>query len=275
MILAKFTDTYFYEAFGEVLAETGGTENDYKYTGEQYDSSLDMTYLRARYYDQGIGRFSQQDEWQGRLHQPWTLNKYVYADADPANGIDPSGNFTLSGVMQAISVRASLGTLAQGGGRQALSRFLVGSTSRTTAAGATSGNSSLGFIGNMIVTEMREAVIDTLMDYALAGIDPFNNKAVFGTKSHSRLEERIKDLNKSLNKRFKMTRRWGIEVKAEAFFDRSTGKSAARRAKGSFGIDVTILQNGKVLRSFDLKTGSGWSKKEAGRRAGGLSSNLF
>ncbi|OUR88395.1 hypothetical protein A9Q81_23950, partial [Gammaproteobacteria bacterium 42_54_T18] len=51
------TDTYSYEAFGDVLEETGTTENSYKFTGEQFDKSLDQYYLRARYYDQGIGRF--------------------------------------------------------------------------------------------------------------------------------------------------------------------------------------------------------------------------
>ena len=102
------TDTYFYEAFGEVLAETGDTENDYKYTGEQYDSSLDMTYLRARYYDQGIGRFSQMDTWAGVNAQPITLNKYLYANADPVLNVDPTGNFSLASVSAAMNVASVL-----------------------------------------------------------------------------------------------------------------------------------------------------------------------
>jgi len=55
------TDTYDYEAFGTVLNQTGATQNDYLFTGEQFDQALEQQYLRARYYDPAIGRFTQQD----------------------------------------------------------------------------------------------------------------------------------------------------------------------------------------------------------------------
>ena len=41
------------------------------------------------------GRFVQADKWMGADQQPITLNKYVYANADPVNGTDPSGQFTI------------------------------------------------------------------------------------------------------------------------------------------------------------------------------------
>jgi len=89
------TDTYDYEAFGDLLSRTGFTDNNYLYTGEQYDPNLDQYYLRARYYNQGIGRFTQMDTFQGAASDPITLHKYLYASADPVNNIDPSGNFSL------------------------------------------------------------------------------------------------------------------------------------------------------------------------------------
>lgn len=58
-VTGAITDSYHYEAFGEVLSVTGATENTYLFAGEQFDSNLDQYYLRARYYDQGIGRFTQ------------------------------------------------------------------------------------------------------------------------------------------------------------------------------------------------------------------------
>ena len=91
------TDRYGYAAFGEVLAQDGVTDNDYLYTGEQFDENLDQYYLRARYYDQGVGRFSRMDDWMGVNFDPVTLHKYLYANVDSVNNIDPTGNFSLGG----------------------------------------------------------------------------------------------------------------------------------------------------------------------------------
>src|SRR5262249_35007624 len=51
------TDTYDYDAFGSLIASSTPTPNNYRFTGEQLDSSLGLYYLRARYYNQGVGRF--------------------------------------------------------------------------------------------------------------------------------------------------------------------------------------------------------------------------
>ncbi|WP_100914995.1 RHS repeat-associated core domain-containing protein [Pseudoalteromonas spongiae] len=93
------SDSYDYLAFGELQNQTGTTENNYLYTGEQFDGDLDQYYLRARYYDQNVGRFTHQDAWMGRDGEPVTLNKYLYTHADPVNGVDPSGYMTLGNVM--------------------------------------------------------------------------------------------------------------------------------------------------------------------------------
>ncbi len=87
------TDVYNYEAFGEVLNQTGTTENGYLFAGEQFDNTLNQYYLRARYYDQNIGRFTQLDTFQGLENDPASLHKYLYTPNDPVNYTDPSGNF--------------------------------------------------------------------------------------------------------------------------------------------------------------------------------------
>ena len=91
-------DDVRYDAWGEVL--TGGDigENQYLYTGEQFDSGLGKTYLRARYYDAEVGRFSQMDVFSGWVHDPISRNRYVYANQSPIGNIDPSGNFSLSSI---------------------------------------------------------------------------------------------------------------------------------------------------------------------------------
>jgi len=106
-------NTYDYESFGSVLNQTGTTENNYLFTGEQYDAGLDNYYLRARYYDQNVGRFTQMDTWMGRNNDPVTLHKYLYANVDPVNNVDPTGNFTMVQAIQAVNIAGTLATIAQ------------------------------------------------------------------------------------------------------------------------------------------------------------------
>ncbi|MDF2179906.1 putative Ig domain-containing protein [Aliiglaciecola sp. CAU 1673] len=110
----QLTDSYDYEAFGELLGREGETDNQYLYTGEQYDPELDNYYLRARYYDQGAGRFTQMDAWRGCSYTPQGLNKYIYSESDPLNKIDPSGYFasSLSEVSISNSINTTLTTMS-------------------------------------------------------------------------------------------------------------------------------------------------------------------
>ena len=47
--------------------------------------------MRNRYYQAHIGRFTRRDFWEGSARQPLTLNKYIYANANPITFTDPSG----------------------------------------------------------------------------------------------------------------------------------------------------------------------------------------
>ncbi len=109
----NLSDEYFYDAFGVDLGKTGITDNDYLYTGEQFDAGLGNYYLRARYYNQKIGRFSQQDTWMGNSLDPVTLHKYLYANANPVSYVDPTGKFSMGSVMSAVNVMNTLVTTAQ------------------------------------------------------------------------------------------------------------------------------------------------------------------
>lgn len=102
------SDTYQYNAYGEVTSKTGNTDNNYLYAGEQFDRSLNQYYLRARYYNQGVGRFTQMDSWQGRVNSPITLNKYLYANANPTYYTDPSGYVGLGDFSVAQSMMSNL-----------------------------------------------------------------------------------------------------------------------------------------------------------------------
>jgi RHS Repeat len=51
------TDTYDYDAFGNLIHSTGTTPNTTLYSGEQYDPDLNLYYNRARYLNASTGRF--------------------------------------------------------------------------------------------------------------------------------------------------------------------------------------------------------------------------
>ena len=85
------TDTYAYDAFGNLISSTGSTENNYRYCGEQFDETTGLYYLRARYMDTSTGRFISQDTYQGDINDPISLHKYLYANANPVMYSDPSG----------------------------------------------------------------------------------------------------------------------------------------------------------------------------------------
>jgi RHS repeat-associated protein len=88
------TDKIDYDAFGSEVSRTGTTNVEHLYRSEAFDPNLGFYYLRARWLDPRAGRFSQMDSWRGNLSSPITLNKYLYADADPTNGFDPTGLYT-------------------------------------------------------------------------------------------------------------------------------------------------------------------------------------
>ena len=83
------TGAYTYDAFGAIRTQTGSSPNEFKFTGEQVDSS-EMQYLRARYYDQTTGRFLSRDP------VPF-LQRYAYVGNNPANLTDPYGLFPCPG----------------------------------------------------------------------------------------------------------------------------------------------------------------------------------
>ncbi len=110
---SEITDSYTYDAFGELLEQTGETDNNYLYTGEQIDPNTGNYYLRARYYNPGSGRFLSMDGFDGVPQDPITLHKYLYGNADPVNMVDPSGYFSLGSFSAGNSVSSILSTMSR------------------------------------------------------------------------------------------------------------------------------------------------------------------
>jgi RHS repeat-associated protein len=101
---------YGYEGYGLMAGGSSSSpETSMLYSGEQYDSTLGMYNLRARFYDPSNGRFNAMDSFGGYNEDPQSLHKYVYANCDPVNGRDPSGAFTALEIVVFISVIAIIG----------------------------------------------------------------------------------------------------------------------------------------------------------------------
>ncbi len=139
----SISDEYDYDAFGEILNQLGSTENNYLFTGEQFDSNLDQYYLRARYYNQNVGRFTQMDTFMGRSEDPVTLHKYLYANADPVNGIDPSGLVTL---LEQSTVNRTIGTQASGSIVRSLPISRVAANDAILATGVNASSREVGLL---------------------------------------------------------------------------------------------------------------------------------
>ena len=78
---------YSYDGFGNFLESREDITNRILYTGQQYDQETGQYYLRARYYNPVIGRFTQEDTYRGD-----GLNLYAYCDNNPVMYYDPSGH---------------------------------------------------------------------------------------------------------------------------------------------------------------------------------------
>lgn len=109
--LGDITDTYDYDAFGNLIATTGNTPNNFLFTSEQLDPDLGLYFLRARYQDTATGRFWTMDTFEGFGGDPFTLHKYLYAQSNPVNYSDPTGRFTINTTLVTFAIGGIVSTL--------------------------------------------------------------------------------------------------------------------------------------------------------------------
>ena len=95
-----------YYPFGETLKENSiNKNNDYKFTGKEYDEEMNLYYYGARYYDSKIGRFTQVDPM---LRD---FGNYIYSSNNPLIIKDPDGAEEVDARKTLIQypIRASMG----------------------------------------------------------------------------------------------------------------------------------------------------------------------
>jgi len=81
------SNTYTYDAFGNVTNFTGSLSNPFGYNGREYDEETGLDYYRARYYDSTTGRFISEDS----IRFGGGNNFYSYVGNNPTNLTDPLG----------------------------------------------------------------------------------------------------------------------------------------------------------------------------------------
>ena len=79
---------YAYDAWGKIEVKEEAVPNRFTYYGQQIDPITQQYYLRTRFYNPVIGRFTQEDTYRGD-----GLNLYAYCANNPVYYIDPSGYY--------------------------------------------------------------------------------------------------------------------------------------------------------------------------------------
>jgi RHS repeat-associated protein len=80
-----------FAVYGEARAASG-VSTLFRYTGEQHDAETGFTYLRARYLNPALGRFTSADTVQPNAPGTQGYNLYAYVAGNPTTWVDPSGH---------------------------------------------------------------------------------------------------------------------------------------------------------------------------------------
>jgi RHS repeat-associated protein len=90
------SDAYRYDGFGQTIATAGTSTNPWRYRGllgiDPSSAGDELYDMAARDYRPASGTFTQLDSVQGIAANPMTMNRYLYALANPATLVDPDGH---------------------------------------------------------------------------------------------------------------------------------------------------------------------------------------
>jgi RHS repeat-associated protein len=92
-----------YDGYGQTQSSwtaSGPQPTPWRYQGRlelSPDAANPLYENGARSYSPGLGVFTQLDSYTGSAQNPLSMNRYLYAEANPATLIDPSGHFVQQG----------------------------------------------------------------------------------------------------------------------------------------------------------------------------------
>ena len=88
--------TYTYDPYGGTTVTSGSAavSNPFRFKGG-YQDTTSFYKFGTRFYNPSTASWNQADANQGTIQSPSSVNKFVYAGADPVNSVDPSGRCVL------------------------------------------------------------------------------------------------------------------------------------------------------------------------------------
>ena len=106
---SSVTDAIRYDGYGQTVAvwPSGGSAatTSWKYQGrlDLSPTSIPLYAAGARDYAPGLGMFTSLDTFAGSAQDPISMNRFLYAEANPATLVDPSGHCTSSWWCDAVT----------------------------------------------------------------------------------------------------------------------------------------------------------------------------
>jgi len=95
---------YTYDMWGNPVIEEESVHNAFRYSGELWDDTTSLQYLRARWYDPSDGRFINEDTYEGQIDNPLSQNLYTYVNNNPLIYRDPTGHAKASDNLELASL---------------------------------------------------------------------------------------------------------------------------------------------------------------------------
>jgi RHS repeat-associated protein len=162
-----------YTPFGEPMWQQGSAPAPWGYTGEHWDANVGLLYLRARWYDPTVGRFTQADRIVPNPLNSQAWNRYAYGLNNPLRYTDPSGYFPLLAI-------GLIGGLVNLGADYLITVHLQHEEYSAKQAGAAFGIGVAGGVLGALVVPVVGAGIGGLAATGAAGLGIAGSEAIGG-----------------------------------------------------------------------------------------------
>lgn len=220
------------------------------------DAICDATIRRYRWHDPVIGRFTSFDSFEAPPDDPMALHKYNYANGDPVNNIDPSGNFSLAQALAVTGITAVGMSILLPGIRGAWNQAYS-----TTAQGQTQNIFTATFLGNATLSDWKR-VLQGYRDGAGAGA-----VNVLDTLTFRQIDE-VRDYRNQLWQAEGLDQSW-VGTTANGFAWAGTGAlySAAlvyaATASGAQTMSISVRYTGQSPKFLHFEYGANGAWRQA------------